>query len=121
MAKYWLYMKEDRRIGAEILDFPTYTFQRRSCYSGEPLKYLVVPGSIKGEVRELSDSQVSSLTSEVKSMFINAHPFRVGVFSISKNSDGEPVGKLLTILPLATAHERGYLQINSPDPVETIC
>ena len=120
MAKYWLYMREDRRVGAESLDTPSMTFRRKSCYSGEALKYLVVPGTIRGEVWDLTDEQVAKITSDVSKLYINQHPIRVGIFAINQDPSGDPLGKILTMMPLSAAHERGYLQMSSPDPVETL-
>jgi hypothetical protein len=120
MNKYWLYMREDYRIGAESLDFKSIMFKRRSFYAGEPLKYIVVPGPIRGEIRELTDEQVQQITAEVSGLYINPHRARVGAFELNDNKDGFPVGKLLTIIPLETAHERGYLQVSGHEPIETI-
>jgi len=119
MAKYWLYMRPDSRISAESLDIKTMTFRQRSCYSGEQLKYLMVPGTIKGEVWELPDDRLAAIKEEVASLNIHPHPVRDGAFMVSEKP-GDPLGKLLTILPLDKAHERGYLHLASPDPYENL-
>lgn len=118
--KYWLYMKEDYRIGAESLDLRSVTFRRDSYYSGEPLKYLVVPGRIKGQIMDLSDEAVSKIQEEVSTSFINPHPVRDGAFTVNQDKKGVPLGELLTLMPLDRAHERGYLHYPSVDPFETL-
>lgn len=119
MAKYWVYMREDYRIGSNTLDLKSIQFRRSSSYAGEPLKYLPVPCTIKGEVLELSDEKLAAIKAEVASLNIVPHHLTSGAFVVSKQP-GDPIGKLITILPLAYAHERGYLHYPSPDPFETL-
>ena len=118
--KYWVYMREDYRIGTEILDLKSIQIHRKSNYSGEPLKYLSVPCTIKGSILEMSDEKLAQAKAEIASLYINPNSVRTDAFELTSKPSAFPVGKLISILPLTYAHERGYLHYPSGDPMETL-